>query len=191
MSERVATYPIERLIIDRWSRRAMSGEAIDDKELMRLLEAARWAPSARNNQPWRFVYAHKGTPAWQTFFDLLGGVNKEWAKNAATFVMIVSKKTYDKDGSPCRFHSFDAGAAWQNLVLQGCAMGLAVCCIGSFDHEKARSAFGIPNDFDIEVMVALGKLGKKESLPPYLQEKEQPTRRKPLEEIVFKETWQK
>jgi nitroreductase len=191
MFNRVAKYPIEKIILERWSRRAMSGEPIEDTELMRLFEAARWAPSARNSQPWRFIYAHKDTPAWKKFFETLSDFNKGWAGNSSVYVLLISCKTYEEDETLARFHSFDAGAAWQNLALQGCAMGLAVRCIGSFDKEKIRREFNIPDDFDIEVLVAIGKCGKKENLSVALQEKETQTSRKSLEEIVFKDTFKK
>jgi nitroreductase len=192
MSERVATYPIERIILDRWSRRAMSGESIGDQELMRIFEAARWAPSAHNDQPWRFIYAHKGSATWQMFFATLSDFNKTWAKNAAVLVLLVSKKIYEWNRElPNPYYSFDAGTAWQNVALQACAMNLSVRCMADFDRDKVRQDLGIPDDVSLEVMIALGKPGKKEDLSSQLQEREYPSDRKPLEEIVFKDKWKR
>jgi nitroreductase len=98
-TKRMSEYPIEPLLLHRWSPRAMSGEPIARDEFMRLLEAARWAPSSYNNQPWRFVYGFKGTPAWDTLFSLLTPANQEWAKNSAVFVLVVSATffTYNRE----------------------------------------------------------------------------------------------
>jgi nitroreductase len=121
---RKADHPIEKLLIDRWSPRAMSGEEISHEELMRLFEAARWAPSSFNTQQWRALYARRGTEHWQTFFDLLVDANKTWAKNAAVLVVFISRKLFDHDNEPSVTHSYDCGAAWENLALQGFQQGL-------------------------------------------------------------------
>ena len=92
---RRADHPIEPFLLDRWSPRAMSGEEISEEELMRLFEAARWAPSSFNTQQWRALYAHRGTEHWQTFFDLLVDANKAWAKNAAVLVVFISRRNFD------------------------------------------------------------------------------------------------
>ena len=101
---------INEMFSNRWSPRAMSGEEIDEKTLLTLLEAARWAPSANNNQPWRFIYARRNTNHWDTFFNLLAEGNQVWAKNAAVLIVIISKTTFD-NGKPSITHSFDTGAA--------------------------------------------------------------------------------
>ena len=93
----------------------MSGEEIGEEELMVLFEAARWAPSSYNNQPWRILYARRGTPHWQAFFDLMVPQNQVWTKNAAALLVFVSKTTFDFNGKPYPTHSFDTGAAWANL----------------------------------------------------------------------------
>src|SRR5574338_480030 len=107
---RHADFPIARMLIDRWSPRAMSGEGISHEELMRLFEAARWAPSSYNAQQWRALYAHRDTEHWETFFDLLGDGNKVWAKNAAALVVFISRRTFEHNGKPSITHSYDAGA---------------------------------------------------------------------------------
>ena len=110
---RKAEYAIEPLLIDRWSPRAMSGEEISREELMRLFEAARWAPSSFNTQQWRALYALRGAAHWQTFYDLLVDANKAWAKNAAALVVFISRKTFDHNDEPSVTHSYDCGAAWK------------------------------------------------------------------------------
>src|SRR5438445_601325 len=108
-------HKIEPLLIDRWSQRAMSGKEISQAELMRLFEAARWAPFSFNAQQWRALYARRGTQHWQAFFDLLVDANKVWAKNAAVFVVFISRKSFDYNNEPSVTHSYDAGAAWENF----------------------------------------------------------------------------
>jgi nitroreductase len=183
--KRKADHPIDSLFLDRWSPRAMSGEEIRLEELNVLFEAARWAPSSYNNQPWRILFARRGTEHWPLFFDLLVDVNKTWAKEAAALVVFVSKTTFDSNGEPSITHSFDTGAAWENLALQAALKGLVVHCMQGFDYERARSALKIPDAFRVEAMVAIGKPGKKEDLPENLQQRETPNARRKLFETVF------
>src|SRR3989339_1514429 len=120
---RTASFPIEPLILNRWSPRAMSGEPISSEELMSLFEAARWAPSAYNNQPWRFIYAQSGTEHWKNLFGLLVEFNQGWTHAASALVVVLSKKTFDHNGEPSITHQFDTGAAWENLALEASAHG--------------------------------------------------------------------
>jgi nitroreductase len=182
---RKADYPIDELFLDRWSPRAMSGEEISQEELFTLFEAARWAPSSFNNQPWRILYARRGTPQWPLFFDLLVDFNKSWAKEAAVLVLFVSKKTFEHNGEPAATHSFDTGAAWENLCLQAILKGLVVHGMEGFDYEKARVTLKVPDGFQVEAMAAIGKPGNKESLPEKLQEREAPNDRRKLTETAF------
>lgn len=182
---RKAEYAVGPLFINRWSPRAMSGDEVEEETFMALFEAARWAPSSFNNQPWRFIYARRGGPHWETFFGFLTDQNKVWAGNAALLVVVVSKTTFDYNGKPARTHSFDAGAAWENLALQGTAMGLVVHGMQGFSYAAAAETLGIPEDHQVEAMIAVGRPGKKEDLPPDVRENEFPSPRKPLEELVF------
>jgi len=177
-------YPIDPVFIRRWSPRAMSGEPISDRELLTLFEAARWAPSSYNEQPWRFLYARRDTGHWSTLFDLLVELNQSWAKNAAVLVVLVSKKTFSHDGTPNKVHTFDAGSAWENLALQAARMGLVAHGMAGFDAEKARRELRVPEDFAVEAMIAIGKPGRSEDLPEALREREVPSGRKPVSEIV-------
>jgi len=178
-------HPIHPLILNRWSPRAMSGEGLPDDELMPLFEAARWAPSSYNNQPWRFLYAKRETKYWQLFFELLIDFNRQWCKNAAVLVVVASKKTFEHNGKPCRTHSFDAGAAWENLAIEGSARGLVVHGMEGFDYEKARTALNLPEDHQVECMIAIGKPAPKETLPEEMQKREVPSDRRQIREIVI------
>jgi len=185
INNRELEYSTDPIFPERWSPRAMSGEEISHEELMALFEAARWAPSSYNNQHWRFVYARRNTKHWQKFFDLLAEGNKVWAKNAAVLIVIISKDTFDYNNKPAITHSFDTGAAWENLALQGSIMGLVVHGMQGFDYKKAKKELKIHLGYTVEAMAAIGKPGKKEDLPKNLQEMEFPSGRKKISEIVF------
>jgi len=176
--------PVGEIFLKRHSPRAMSGEQISKEELMSLLEAAKWAPSAYNSQPWRFLYAMKGTPEWEIFFNLMGDFNKEWTKNAGALIVIISRKNFEHDGKPSITHSFDTGAAWENLALQGTLSGLVVHGMSGFDYEKARNDLEIPESYSVEAMVAIGKPGNREKLPEQMQAGEVPNGRKSISEIA-------
>ena len=178
-------HEINPLILSRWSPRSMTGEEISDEELMSLFEAARWAPSSYNNQPWRFIYAKRNTDHWNRLFNLMVEFNQSWAKNAAVLIVIISKKTFDHNNQPSITHSFDTGAAWENLALQAESMGLVTHGMQGFDYEKAKKELEIPEDYSIEAMIAIGKRGKKEDLPKELQEREIPSARKLLKDIIM------
>jgi len=182
---RKAEYAIHPLILNRWSPRAMTGEGLSDDELMPLFEAARWAPSSYNNQPWRFLYAKRNTKYWDNFFNLLVEFNQSWAKNAAVLVVIISKKNFDHNNKPAVTHRLDAGAAWENLALEGSSRGLVVHGMEGFDYQKARDVLCIPEEYDIEAMAAIGKRAGKEVLPKEMQEREIPSQRKALKEMVI------
>jgi len=178
-------HAIEPFFVNRWSPRAMSGEAVDRKELMSMFEAARWAMSCMNNQPWRFLYAFRSTQHWDRFFGLLSSGNQAWCKNAGVLIVTVSKKTFDFNGKPYPTHSYDTGAAWYSFALQGTMMGLAVHGMMGFDYERAAKELGIPEEYQVEAMAAVGRPGSREDLPPALQEREAPSPRKKVEEFAF------
>jgi len=182
--QRQANHPVDPIFLDRWSPRAMSGEDISPEELMTLFEAARWAPSSNNNQPWRILYARRGSKQWPLFFDLLVDTNKTWCSNAAVLLVFVSKTTFDHNAKPSRTHSYDCGAAWENLALQGFLKGYVVHGMQGFDYETARTVLEIPEGFQVEAMAAVGRPGAKEALPEELQKREAPNSRRRLEETV-------
>jgi nitroreductase len=182
---RQPTFPINPLLLNRWSPRSMTGEEMDDETIMALFEAARWAPSSYNNQPWRFIYAKRDTSHWNRLFGLVAEPNKVWAKNAALLVVVASNKQFDINGKYSITHQYDAGAAWENLALEASARDLVAHGMQGFDYERARADLGIPDSFDVMAMIAIGKRGPKENLPMNLQEKENPNGRKPLREIAM------
>jgi nitroreductase len=177
-------YPVDRLFVDRWSPRAMSGEAIAEEDLMVLFEAARWAPSSGNYQPWLILYARRDTEHWPLFLGLLVEGNRAWAGRAAALLVFVSKTTLDRDGSPNRTHSFDTGAAWENLALQGWLKRYVVHGMAGLDYERARIELEIPEDFQIEMMAAVGRPGAVEQLSERHRERESPSGRRKVTESV-------
>ena len=188
---RKSTYPINPLILNRWSPRSMTGEELDNEEIMSLFEAARWAPSSFNNQPWRFIYAKRNTEHWDRLFNLLAEANKTWAKNSALLVVVISRKNFEYNEKPARTHQFDAGSAWENLALEAFSRGIVAHGMQGFDYDKARIDLEIPADFEVMAMIAIGKKGPAKSLPPELQEKEKLTDRKPLKDIVMEGIYRK
>ena len=162
----------------------MSDESLADEELMTLFEAARLAPSTYNEQEWRFLYAKRGMEHWHTFFDLLMDANKVWCQRAAVLVVVLSHKVFERNGKPNPVHTFDTGAAFENLALQGAAMGLVVHGMAGFDRNKARAALGVPDDYAVEAMIALGRPGDPADLPPELREREKPSERKAVAQFV-------
>ena len=183
-SHRTPAYPINPLFIDRWSPRAMSGEALSEVQLMTLFEAARWAPSCGNFQPWRFLYARRGTDFWSAFLDLLKPSNQAWAVHAGALVLVVSRTQFDGDGRSCVTHSFVSGAAWQNLALQAWQNHIVAHGVAGFDYERARRVLRVPMAYAVEAMLVLGHPGDKVELSESLQKREHPSNRRPLAETV-------
>jgi nitroreductase len=182
---RTPTREINPVFINRWSPRGMTGEVLDDEDLMALFEAARWAPSSYNNQPWRFIYAKRNTESWNRLFDLLLEGNRVWAKDSAAIAVLISRKNFERNVKPSVTHQLDAGAAWENLALEACFRGIVTHGMEGFDYPRARQELEIPEDYDILAMIAIGKRGSKEKLPPPLRDREFPTDRKPLKEIIM------
>lgn len=181
---RNSEYPIESFILERWSPRSLVPEEIPEQDLMSLFEAARWAPSSSNNQPWRFLYAKRSSSFWPLFLNLLVPINQAWAGDAAVLVVLISNTKFDRSGTPSITHSFDTGAAWENLALQAHIKGYVAHGMQGFDYEKARVDLAIPEDFAIEAMIAIGKQGPRERLPASLQEREMQNSRRPLSESI-------
>ncbi len=189
LAQRKPEYDASDIFIGRWSPRAMSGDAITQAEINCLLEAAKWAPSAYNEQPWRILYAFRDTPEWNLFFNLMVEFNQNWTKNAGALLLFVSKKVSSKNGKPMPTHSFDTGAAWQNLALQGSINGLVVHGMSGFDFEKAKAELKIPDEFQVEAMAAVGKPAPADILPKEMQSGEVPSARRPVEHTAAVGTW--
>lgn len=181
---RETSYSILPLLLSRVSYRAFREERLTEEELMSLFEAARWAPSSFNNQPWRFLYARRGEEGWNPLFESLIDFNKQWCATADTLVLVVSRNTFEHNEKPSATASFDTGSAWMSLALEATNKKLIAHAMQGFDHDAVRTAFRIPPVFTVEVMIAIGKPGDPLSLPPELREKEVPSLRKPLAQIV-------
>ncbi|HEX8303111.1 nitroreductase family protein [Sphingomonas sp.] len=182
---RVADYPIDPNFLRRWSPRAFDGSALTREELLPLFEAARWAPSSFNAQPWRFLYAVRGSAEWDRFLDLLLPFNQVWARQAGALVLILSdtKMVPPQGGDPfpSHSHSFDAGAAWALLALQAHANGLYSHGMTGVDFAAARETLNVPERFRIEAAIAIGRIGDADTLPEPLRAREKPSPRRPVE----------
>lgn len=174
---------LDRRFPARWSPRAMAGTALTHGEMETLLEAARWAPSCFNAQPWRFAYALRATPHWPKFLDLLLDGNRTWAANAGALVAVASRRRYERNDQPAPTHSFDAGAAWMSLALQATQLGLVAHGMWGFRNEDARAALQLGDAYELCAMVAVGYPGDLDVLPAELRDREVPSDRKPLAEI--------
>ena len=188
-NSRTADHPIDPLFLERWSPRAFADEMIAEEDLMTILEAGRWAASSYNSQPWRFLYARRGTAHWQKFLDLLVPFNQSWAKDASALVILVSNSLMLTPGAekpvPSHSHSHDAGAAAANFALQATRMGWYVHGMVGFDMQRAFAELNVPQGYRVESAWAIGKQGDKSKLPEGLQAREAPSSRKPLAELAF------
>lgn len=174
------------LFLNRWSPRAFDGSVMPADDLRTILDAGRWAPSSFNYQPWRFLYATRDDAAnWARFLDLLIPFNAIWAKEASVLLFILSETTMGAPDKPSHSHSFDAGAAWSAIALQSTLMGYHAHGMVGIDMDKTRTELGVPDGFRIEAAVAIGRMGDPASLPEKLQAREEPSNRKPLEEIAY------
>lgn len=186
---RVADHPVLPLILDRWSPRSFTGETIPDEVLFSLFEAARWAPSAYNSQPWRFIWARNNTPEWNPIFSTLVEFNQLWGKNASAILVIASKEGFrrkpDEDEQKSSSHEFDTGAAWAQLALQAHALGWATHACGGFDKEAVRKNLGLPDDVHPHAIVLVGKPDSADALPENLRAIEVTRGRDPLSAIAF------
>ena len=178
---RTTTYPIDPIFTDRWSPRSFQEKEVPNDALMSIFEAARWAPSANNTQPWRFIVA-KTKEQRENFYTFINEGNLTWCKKAPVLAVLVSENIG-------RAHSFDAGAAWANLALQATNKGLITHPMGGFDKEKAREVLNIPENYTPHIVIAIGYQDEKEALPEPIQEREKPSDRLPLDEIVFDGTF--
>ncbi len=185
---RIADYPIDPQFTERWSPRAFNGESIPEETLLSFFEAARWAPSAYNSQPWRFLYARRDTPNWERYLSLLVEFNRNWAQHASALVIVVSKTTFTAPGaseeSPALWHTFDTGSAWGYLALQASISGWHTHGMAGFDQDLARKELNIPEGYAVHAAVAIGKLGDKSILPEFLQGREVPSPRQTVAQIA-------
>ncbi|MET3549738.1 nitroreductase [Paenibacillus favisporus] len=181
--QRKSEYPVSPLFLNRWSTRAFSTRKVSDQDLYTILEAAHWAPSSYNDQPWRFIVA-KTEEQLSTFHSFLNEFNLTWASSAPILIVVASDKLRE-NGDPNGAHAFDAGAAWASLAIQATILGLHTHAIGGFDRNKARELLNVPDHIELHAVIALGYLGDKSVLPEAIQQREVPNDRRPLNELVF------
>ncbi len=181
--------PVDTLFLERWSPRAYDGMPMPEADLMTVLDAARWAPSASNNQPWRFVYGIHGTEAFNRLANLLVDGNRRWAEKAGALVFVVSVNRTGAPGEetrrPIPTHSFDAGAAWMALALQARMLGYFAHGMAGVKQDEIPAALGFNEDMKMEAAIAIGRLGDPEALPEDLRSRETPSQRRPLSELAF------
>ncbi|MFT4197349.1 MAG: nitroreductase family protein [Pseudoxanthomonas sp.] len=188
-SSRTTVHPVEELFLQRWSPRAFDASSIPETDLQTLFDAARWAPSAFNYQPWRLLYATRDSADWQRFLDLLLPFNAGWAQHASALVFILSDTLIVAPGAseakPSHSHSFDTGAAWALLALQATRLGYHAHGMTGIDFERVRSELRVPERYRIEAAVAVGRRGDDAALPAALQAREHPSDRHPPERFAF------
>jgi len=178
-------------ITNRKSIRAFAEEAVPKAVTERLFEAARWAASSFNEQPWRFLYGHKGEgETWEKLLACANEFNAAWAGSAPLLMLVSAKTTFSQTGKPNRHAWYDTGAAMANLATQATKEGLYLHQMAGFDPAKASELFQIPSDFEAVALVAIGYQGDPVQLPANLQEKENAPRvRKPISETAFEGKW--
>ncbi|WP_205711170.1 nitroreductase family protein [Hymenobacter sp. HDW8] len=180
------TYPVSDLIRQRWSPRSFTSQQVNPEDLNRVFEAASWASSAMNEQPWRYIYADQSDPeAFNRLLECLVPANQVWAKHAPVLILSLVKTHYDNGHlNPSALH--DVGAANATLTLEATALGLSVHAMGGFDRDRTREQFELPANFEPVAFLALGYAGPAEQLDEPLRSRENaPRQRKPLSEFVF------
>jgi nitroreductase len=184
-------HPIHYLIKRRWSPRAFSDQPIEAETLHILFEAARWAPSSNNEQPWRFIVATKDHETeWNRLLACLVEGNRKWAYRAPVLILSVASLNFQEDSTPNRHAFHDTGMAVENLVLQATALGLSTHQMAGFDVEKARADLKIPSGYEPVAVIAVGYPGDPASLPDRLRERElRPRSRQPISEWTFSGQW--
>lgn len=189
MTERDEASPeVLEVIRDRWSPRSFVESVVPQADLDVIFEAAGWAPSAYNVQPWRFLYAHRGDANWDRFLSLLVDFNRAWARDASVLVFVVSdilQRKEDGTASPSHSHSFDAGAAWALAALQATAMGYRAHAMSGVKFVEAKRELDIPDDHRLEAAFVIGRQGPKDKLPEALQQREAPSGRKQVAEFAW------
>lgn len=184
-------FTLSKMISERRSTLAFSKKPIEGPKIHQLFEAARWAPSSYNEQPWRFIYGLQEEPdSFVKLFDCLTDGNKEWVKDAQMLVLSIAKTNFSMNDQSNFYARHDVGLATQNLMLQAVHMGLVVHPMGGFDKKKAAEVLAIPSGYEPVAMIAVGYPGEAENLPEHLLKREKSERlRKPQSEIVFKGKW--
>lgn len=187
---RKTEYDIDPLYIKRWSSRAFTHQEVPQDVLYSLFEAARWAPSSANVQPWRYVVARtkEDRDAFLTFIN----DGNSWCSKAPVLVAVISHKKWnetDDDLNPT--HAFDTGTAWGFLALEATRKNLVAHAMGGFNRKKAKEVLQIPADYEVHAIIAIGYRGAKEELPEGLQKREKPSDRKKVSEFVSESVFER
>lgn len=184
-------FPIAEIIAKRWSPRAFLDKPIEKEKILSLFEAARWAPSAYNEQPWRFIAATKDDSYDYTkMLSCLVDANQAWAKAAPLLLILVVKRDFDFNGKPNRWAQHDCGLALENLLLEAAELGLAAHPMAGFSVDLVRSGYSVPEEYEPLVAVAVGYPGTPDMLEGVLREREEdPRERKALADLVFTAKW--
>jgi nitroreductase len=179
-------------LLERWSARAFAERAVSEEVLGRIFEATRWSASAYNEQPWRFIVAHKGSETFSKILSSLIGFNQEWAGKAPVLIVGLAKNDFTHNSKPNPYAMYDLGAATTQLTVQAAAEGLTTHQMAGFDADKARALLGIPAEYQVGIAVALGYQGEPAELTSeqLLSLETSPRQRKPLNELVFS-AWSK
>ncbi len=187
----ITDHAIHPIIAERWSPRAFDSKPVETEKLAQIFEAARWASSCYNDQPWAFIVATKDdTVNYQKMLDCLVAFNAGWAQAAPVLGLVLAQKNFKHNDKPNAWGEYDAGQAAATLVLQATALDLVVHQMGGFDADKAIASFAIPDTAQPIAAIAIGYAGAASNLPAELQERELEARvRQPLSSFVFSGTW--
>jgi nitroreductase len=185
-------YPVHELIAQRWSPRAFADRPVETRTILAILEAARWAPSSYNEQPWRFIVAtREDEEDYDRLLRCLVEFNQSWAKTAPVLLISVASLRFERNGKSNRCAVHDVGLATANLMVEATARGLFVHAMAGVDLDKVRETYEIPEGFEPVAAIALGYAGDPLVLPEELREGESAPRiRKPLKDIVFGGVWE-
>ncbi len=181
---RAPDWDIDSMFTDRWSPRALAPEPLSDREVQTLFEAARWAPSCFNEQPWLFVYA-TAPEERRRLVACLAPKNQAWAGQAPLVMFLLARRTFQKGGKENRHAPYDAGAAWMALALQARKLGLYAHAMAGFNQEKAHDVLGASKEeYHVMAAVAVGRKTDDAGLPEDLRAMESPNSRKPHAEVA-------
>lgn len=189
MDHREAEHDINTLFLKRWSPRAMTGQTITQDTMNSLLEAARWAPSSYNGQPWRFFYARRGDKYFDEYMDLVNEFNQSWAKDSGALLVVTSTQRFDHNDEYDATNEFSVGAAYENMALEAAERGLVMHGMAGIHYDKAKEYLGVPDHYKVICMAAIGHPAEPSTLPEDLAEQETPSGRHSIEETSFNGTY--